>query len=93
MVLVLDVARFKYPPHWVPLPLLYAGACLCPTIHSPCACTLFISKGTNMVPVLDVAKCKHSLHSMPLPLPYAGACLHTGCIRAAGITSMCLCIA
>lgn len=24
-VLVLDVARFKYPPHWVPLPLLYAA--------------------------------------------------------------------
>jgi hypothetical protein len=22
-VLLLDVARFKYPPHWVPLPLLY----------------------------------------------------------------------
>jgi glutathione gamma-glutamylcysteinyltransferase len=22
-VLVLDVARFKYPPHWVPLPLLF----------------------------------------------------------------------
>ncbi|GAX75692.1 hypothetical protein CEUSTIGMA_g3135.t1 [Chlamydomonas eustigma] len=23
LVLILDVARFKYPPHWVPLPLLY----------------------------------------------------------------------
>jgi hypothetical protein len=23
LVLVMDVARFKYPPHWVPLPLLY----------------------------------------------------------------------
>ena len=23
MVLVLDVARFKYPPHWVPLPMLF----------------------------------------------------------------------
>ncbi|KAG2486905.1 hypothetical protein HYH03_014405 [Edaphochlamys debaryana] len=23
LVLVLDVARFKYPPHWVPLPMLY----------------------------------------------------------------------
>jgi len=23
MVLVLDVARFKYPPHWVPLTLLW----------------------------------------------------------------------
>jgi hypothetical protein len=23
MVLILDTARFKYPPHWVPLPLLY----------------------------------------------------------------------
>ena len=22
-VLLLDVARFKYPPHWVPLPVLY----------------------------------------------------------------------
>ncbi|MDC0673991.1 phytochelatin synthase family protein [Nannocystis radixulma] len=24
-VLVLDVARFKYPPHWIPLPALYAA--------------------------------------------------------------------
>ncbi|KAF5828256.1 Phytochelatin synthase-domain-containing protein [Dunaliella salina] len=23
LVLILDVARFKYPPHWVPLPMLY----------------------------------------------------------------------
>jgi glutathione gamma-glutamylcysteinyltransferase len=23
MVLIMDVARFKYPPHWVPLSLLY----------------------------------------------------------------------
>lgn len=23
MVLILDVARFKYPPHWVPLPLMF----------------------------------------------------------------------
>jgi len=23
MILIMDVARFKYPPHWVPLPLLY----------------------------------------------------------------------
>jgi ATP sulfurylase len=23
MVLMLDTARFKYPPHWVPLPLLW----------------------------------------------------------------------
>lgn len=23
MVLILDVARFKYPPHWVPLALLW----------------------------------------------------------------------
>lgn len=23
MVLILDVARFKYPPHWVPLSLLW----------------------------------------------------------------------
>ena len=26
MVLLLDVARFKYPPAWVPLSLLFAGA-------------------------------------------------------------------
>ena len=23
MVLILDTARFKYPPHWVPLEMLY----------------------------------------------------------------------
>jgi len=23
MVLVLDVARFKYPPHWIPVPLMF----------------------------------------------------------------------
>lgn len=32
LVLILDTARFKYPPHWVPLPMLYrcgrwAGCC------------------------------------------------------------------
>lgn len=26
-VLVLDVARFKYPPHWVPTPLLFDAMC------------------------------------------------------------------
>jgi glutathione gamma-glutamylcysteinyltransferase len=26
-VLVLDVARFKYPPHWVPVPLLWQAMC------------------------------------------------------------------
>ena len=25
LVLVLDTARFKYPPHWVPLSLLYTA--------------------------------------------------------------------
>jgi glutathione gamma-glutamylcysteinyltransferase len=25
MLLLLDVARFKYPPHWIPLPLLYSA--------------------------------------------------------------------
>ena len=27
LVLVLDVARFKYPPHWVPLEALYRATC------------------------------------------------------------------
>lgn len=36
LVLILDVARFKYPPHWVPLPLLYeAMANLDPTTSLP----------------------------------------------------------
>eukprot|EP00899_Mesostigma_viride_P005369 jgi/Mesvir1/14833/Mv05459-RA.1 len=36
LVLILDVARFKYPPHWVPLPLLWeAMSCIDPaTQHS-----------------------------------------------------------
>ncbi|BAT97264.1 hypothetical protein VIGAN_09065600, partial [Vigna angularis var. angularis] len=25
MTLVLDVARFKYPPHWIPLKILWEG--------------------------------------------------------------------
>ena len=25
MALILDVARFKYPPHWVPVKLLWKG--------------------------------------------------------------------
>ena len=25
LVLLMDVARFKYPPHWVPLPLLWSA--------------------------------------------------------------------
>jgi glutathione gamma-glutamylcysteinyltransferase len=27
LVLIMDVARFKYPPHWVPLSLLYQAMC------------------------------------------------------------------
>ena len=27
-VLVLDVARFKYPPHWVPIPTLFSAMCV-----------------------------------------------------------------
>lgn len=27
MVLILDTARFKYPPHWVPLEMLYKWVC------------------------------------------------------------------
>lgn len=27
MVLIMDVARFKYPPHWVPLSVLYEAMC------------------------------------------------------------------
>ena len=27
MVLIMDVARFKYPPHWVPLELLHEAMC------------------------------------------------------------------
>jgi hypothetical protein len=27
MVLIMDVARFKYPPHWIPLSLLYDALC------------------------------------------------------------------
>lgn len=27
MVLIMDVARFKYPPHWVPLELLHTAMC------------------------------------------------------------------
>lgn len=35
-VLILDTARFKYPPHWVPLPLLYeAMKYIDPTTHLP----------------------------------------------------------
>jgi hypothetical protein len=47
MALILDVARFKYPPHWVPLRLLWdamnmtddstgllRGSLLLPTFHS-----------------------------------------------------------
>lgn len=35
-VLILDTARFKYPPHWVPLPMLYqAMEYVDPTTQSP----------------------------------------------------------
>ena len=27
-VLVLDVARFKYPPHWIKLPTLFSAMCV-----------------------------------------------------------------
>jgi glutathione gamma-glutamylcysteinyltransferase len=36
LVLILDTARFKYPPHWVPLPMLYeAMGAIDPTTGQP----------------------------------------------------------
>lgn len=36
LALILDVARFKYPPHWVPVPLLYeAMALMDPATNQP----------------------------------------------------------
>lgn len=55
-VLVLDVARFKYPPHWIPLPLLHEATCgLDPTTAKPRG---FVSlrprRQTNTLLTLDV---------------------------------------
>ena len=51
LVLILDVARFKYPPHWVPLTMLYeAMSCLDPVTGLPRGYLLMSSH-----PLLDSA--------------------------------------
>lgn len=65
LVLVMDVARFKYPPHWVPLPLLhramqevdpetqrsrgYLMLSALPELMHRCECSEFCDSGTPSV--------------------------------------------
>jgi hypothetical protein len=62
MALILDVARFKYPPHWVPLPLLWEamntidestgllrGSLLFYLLHLPLDTSIFPLTGTYAV--------------------------------------------
>ena len=44
LVLILDVARFKYPPHWVPLPLLWEALAPIDTVTGKSRGYMLLSK-------------------------------------------------
>lgn len=91
LCLVMDVARFKYPPHWVPLPLLHKATT---TIDS----TTGMSRGFIVVAKGDGAKHDHTdpdttaesctYTSRPIPLDLAQFFIphkeHTGVARKFG---------
>nr|ABX10958.1 phytochelatin synthase [Nicotiana glauca] len=59
MALILDVARFKYPPHWVPLPLLWEAMNTideAPGLHRG---FMLISKLHRAPALLYTLSCKH----------------------------------
>jgi hypothetical protein len=48
MVLIMDVARFKYPPHWIPLSLLYDAICSIDSETGKSRGYLLLSASTRM---------------------------------------------
>lgn len=56
-VLVLDVARFKYPPHWVPLPTLYAATQPADTATGRPRGWVLLRRGDRPASLLFTARC------------------------------------
>ncbi|XP_027353391.1 glutathione gamma-glutamylcysteinyltransferase 3-like isoform X2 [Abrus precatorius] len=59
MVLVLDVARFKYPPHWVPLNLLWDAVSTIDQATGLYRGYMIISKLNRAPSVLYTVSCRH----------------------------------
>ncbi|KAJ3679708.1 hypothetical protein LUZ60_017719 [Juncus effusus] len=59
MVLILDVARFKYPPHWVPLPLLWEAMNTIDQATGRLRGFMLISRLQESPTVLYTVSCKH----------------------------------
>ncbi|XP_039030876.1 glutathione gamma-glutamylcysteinyltransferase 3-like isoform X2 [Hibiscus syriacus] len=59
MVLILDVARFKYPPHWVPLSLLWDAMNTIDEATGHLRGFMVISKFQKAASVLYTMSCKH----------------------------------
>lgn len=59
MALILDVARFKYPPHWVPLPLLWEAMSTIDETTQQHRGFMLISKRCEGSSLLYTLSCKH----------------------------------
>ncbi|XAR61074.1 Glutathione gamma-glutamylcysteinyltransferase [Bertholletia excelsa] len=59
MALILDVARFKYPPHWVPLTLLWEAMDTIDESSGFCRGFMLISKLHRAPALLYTLSCKH----------------------------------
>ncbi|TKY62338.1 Glutathione gamma-glutamylcysteinyltransferase 3 [Spatholobus suberectus] len=59
MVLVLDVARFKYPPHWVPLTLLWEGMSTIDQTTGLRRGYMIISRLNRAPSILYTVSCRH----------------------------------
>lgn len=59
MALILDVARFKYPPHWVPLPLLWEAMNTVDEATGQHRGFMMISKLQRAPALLYTLSCKH----------------------------------
>ncbi|KAM7527325.1 hypothetical protein LguiB_030735 [Lonicera macranthoides] len=77
MVLILDVARFKYPPHWVPLKLLWEAMDTIDDATGHRRGFMMISKPQKASSVLYTVSCRHAswnsiatylVHDVPLLL-------------------------
>ncbi|XP_031483519.1 glutathione gamma-glutamylcysteinyltransferase 1-like [Nymphaea colorata] len=59
MALILDVARFKYPPHWVPLPLLWEAMNTIDEATGHHRGFMLVSKLQRAPSLLYTLSCKH----------------------------------
>ncbi|XP_054802393.1 glutathione gamma-glutamylcysteinyltransferase 3-like [Prosopis cineraria] len=59
MVLILDVARFKYPPHWVPLTLLWEAMNTVDKATGQHRGYMVISRSNRATSILYTVSCRH----------------------------------